>query len=69
MKCPVCHEGKLTLIAGYDLTLLLICERKLKRGTDIGKKNCSYAVGSWEIPNFDKALDEFIEQFEVAKER
>lgn len=60
MKCPLCQR-KLTLTGSYDLTLLLICERKLKsRGRD-----CSYAVDSWTIPDFDKALDEFIEQFEV----
>ena len=63
MKCPVC-QGRLTITAGHDGNLLLICKRRVVGPTD----SCSYAIEDWEVPGLyealDKLFDDFLDKFE-----
>jgi len=64
MICPEC-QGRLTLEAGYDVALLLICKNKMKK-----EPTCIYAKYLWELPkSLEKAIDDFLYEYEFELEK
>jgi len=63
MVCPKC-QGALTLEAGYDIAVLLICKNKLQL-----KPTCNYAKYLYELPSLlTEAIDNFLSTLELVLE-